>query len=225
MGQFESGRWIVLLLLYFVFFFLIVYGVVNAQAAMGTSERRTTLNDPGFQDRIQTFYDPRIQGKCEGKGFGRAMGLGGNIACWNLDIDENDYLSCNNISGCIWQNATLLFNISVFSASCGEYVNNSFYSISPNATPGTYCTSPGLAQEDLCKTFKCDWINQSELAQQAIALNTKNPITIWQTIGFVAGFRADIGLLGYTWIFSFLFFWIPFVMLIWSIYMSLPIIH
>lgn len=198
--------------------------MLNAQALIGTSERRVSINDPGFQDRIQTFYDPRIQGKCQGKGMGRAMSWDGHIACWNLNIDNNDYASCNAISGCAWKNATLWFNLTVYAPKCENYVNKTHYAIITNESSEYCSTSSGLANERLCNTFKCDWINQSELAQMTFS-QTNSATSIWQTVGYVVTFRADIGLLGYSWIFSFIFFWIPFIMFIWSIYMALPVIH
>lgn len=58
---------------------------------------------------------------------------------------------------------------------------------------------------------------------------TGNLNTIFDTLGFITGFGAtniDLGVpSGYVWIFSFLFFWIPFFMLAWSIYMALPFAH
>jgi len=58
---------------------------------------------------------------------------------------------------------------------------------------------------------------------------SQNLGSIFDTLGFITGFGAtSIGLgipSGYIWIFSFLFFWIPFFMLAWAIYMALPFIH
>lgn len=53
--------------------------------------------------------------------------------------------------------------------------------------------------------------------------------TVYDTLGVLSGFGAGkVGLgvpVGYVWIFSFIFFYIPLFMLLWSIYMALPVLH
>lgn len=49
---------------------------------------------------------------------------------------------------------------------------------------------------------------------------------IRDSIGVMTGFNAQIGLPGtYQFIFSFIFFWIPLMMLLWALYMALPFLH
>lgn len=217
MGEFKSGGWIVGLLIYFFLFFLLLQSAINARAEYVNSDTsRIYINDPGFQDKGNSLFNTE---RCGGKGT--AMTVLGGIPCKNLDVD--DEITCNSFNGCTWSNETSLFNITVKDAGCRGYINLSHYDLNYK-TRSTYCSN--LDNESLCEAFRCVWLNQTTLAQQQIYLEDSGKIaTFWETIKFVATFRADIGLGIFTFVFSFLFFYVPLVMMIWAIYMALPFLH
>ena len=73
-----------------------------------------------------------------------------------------------------------------------------------------------------------DLVNTS-VNTSAAAADTGSWSSFWDTISFMTGIGAEdveIGLPGaYQYIFSFLFFWIELVMLIWAGWMALPFFH
>lgn len=58
---------------------------------------------------------------------------------------------------------------------------------------------------------------------------TANMGSIFDSLGFLTGFGAhsvDYGIpSGWVYVFALILFWIPFFMLLWSIYMALPFMH
>lgn len=197
--------------------------ITNSKAVLGYTDDRISHNEPGFIERGNLYIDGTADGICTGSGGGRAMNFLGNILCTRLNIME-DMNTCNNISGCEWQAETNLFNITISDAGCGGIVNKTYYNITGGINQ--YCDSYGLQDEGLCNVFRCDWINETELASTGVNdLETRSVSSIWETIKFIALFRADIGLGAFNFIFAFIFFYIPFVMLLWSIYMALPFMH
>lgn len=195
-----------------------MHSILNARAEYVTSDtNRITINEPGFIERGQSLYATAI---CGGKG--KAMTILGNIPCKELDVNEDEN-TCNSITDCTWQNETNLFNVTIRSAFCSGYVNLTHYSLN-DTTRSTYCYE--LNNESSCDVFRCVWLNQTTLAEQQVDLDdTGKLVTIWETIKFMASFRADIGLGTFSFIFSFLFFYVPLVMLVWALYMAIPILH
>lgn len=218
MGEFESGKWIIGILIYFVIFFTLTLSVVNARAIDPSSDQsRVSINDPGFQE-FNNAYDNAY---CTGVGVGSIVS--DIIPCKRLDVEEEETI-CNEIAGCEWYNATTLFNITVLSAGCFSNVNLTHYNIN-GSNRRNYCDY--LNNESICKTFKCTWTNQTTMFTSDISVSqgTNNLIGIWDTIKFVTTFRAELGLGTFTFLYSFIFFYIPFIMLIWALYMALPVLH
>ena len=126
MGQFESGNWIVILLIYFTIFFVVTYCVV-AGMTENSANSGVSYSDPGYGS-----------------------------------VPTNDHAI--------------------------GMVNQSSVSTS----------SPGMSD----------------------VLTTLSVITNVGSGSYQLGIDS-----AWTWLFSFLFFYIPFFMLLWAIYMALPIIH
>ena len=223
MGEFTSGKWIIGLLIYFFVFFIVMWSVLNAQAAIGETtpaNNRVEINDPGFQDRLNSFD---LGARCSGKSS--AVTFLDNVLCKDLNVHEHEP-TCNNVTGCIWKNGTSLFNITIIDAGCTGNMNKTFYNVPDKISSSSFCETSTFSTEELCKTMDCTWVNESQLAlRQVDPLDKNSLVTMWQTIKFVATFRADLGLGGFTFIFSFMFFWIEFVMLIWALYMAIPWLH
>lgn len=215
MGDFQSGKWIVGLLIYFFFFFVLIFSLLNAQSVIAPQSEVITVNDPGFQERGNDFL---ASDYCSGTS--NAMNIFGIIPCKSLDIEQEE--TCNGVEGCRWQNATLLFNITISDAVCTDNLNLSYY----NLSGGRAAVCDNISSQYLCDLIQCTWTNQADMIQEPVSLgDTTQLTTVWDTIKFIALFRADIGLGTFTFLFSFLFFYVPFIMLIWSLYMAIPFFH
>jgi len=224
MGEFAAGTWIVGLVIYFFLMFLIVQSAINVQGYYNLLEFDANVTDPGFQNKTNLYFLDDLNGQCRGKGGGRAMNFLQNIQCSQLKLDDYDFNACNNISGCYWENVTEIFGFEILPAGCSGMVNKSYYNITGGLNQ--YCQSSGLQEEGLCYTFKCDWIDIQTLNEEALdPLSTSSVTSLWTSIKFMATFRFDFGAGNFNWIFITLFFWLPSLMLLFSIYMALPFLH
>jgi hypothetical protein len=206
MGEFSSGRWIVGLSLYFFTFFLIVYSFLGGAEAMNASETTTPkidttgiyADEPGFSSLNN---QPYLQyGECTGRP---------NYFCSSIGFDDNLSCSLPAYPGCYWHTNILGEEgcVGVFEGICEDYSDDRNCTM-VGCTWSNY-TSTGAAQVQGVTNTGFDWSS------------------IKDTIGVMAGgMNADIGL-PWRWAFvgSFLFFWLPFFMLSWSIYMALPFLH
>jgi hypothetical protein len=75
----------------------------------------------------------------------------------------------------------------------------------------------------------CTWTNFTSLgAGQSSGVTSDNFdwSVVKNTIGFMAGFSFDAGIpSGWHFLFSFIFIWLPFFMLMWAVYMAIPFMH
>lgn len=194
-----------------------MFSLLNAQAAIAPGSSTIELNDPGFQTHGNEYL---AADGCTGKG--KAMTVFGNIPCNRLDVG-NDEDTCNTVEGCQWQNRTAFFNLTVFEAECELSVNLSHYSLE-GTSKSNYCET--FTNESYCDIFECVWADYNTLATDQVNLiETGKVVTIWETVKFMAGFQVDLNLGTFNFLFVFLFFYLPFVMLIWSMYMALPFFH
>lgn len=214
MGSSKAGTWIIGILIYYVLFFLILTLIVNGKTEMlGSSDPNIRYTDPGFVDR----YKPNSQA-CVG--VGDVNYFAGTILCSNLDGLNN--VTCPKIKDCEWKNATSIFDITIIRSGCENEVNTTYYGI----TGSDYCKASGLQNRDMCRTFKCNWVNTSDISSQQQDTITKNSMaSIFEVIGWVLVFDVNLGLGSFTWIFSILFFYVEFVCLLIAIYYSIPFIH
>jgi len=220
MGESKSMVVILGILVYFILFFLIVQGSLNSARYYGVDDGSISINDPGFQEKFQAFDE--TGGICRGGGRTGVIGNFNRVLCHRLDVFEDED-TCNDIPGCTWANETSLFGFAIRPARCEGKVNTSEINI--NATRSTYCeNSPALQESINCSIFQCNWVNQTQLAEEFIE-DQQSFTNVWQTVKFVAFFRAELGMGGFTWIFSMIFFWLPLVALILAIYFALPFLH
>jgi len=220
MGQFEAGKWIIGIVVYYFFLFIILSMTSSMIREIGVHDRMLNYTDVGFFNKSNEFFN-NPDGICRGRG--NSMNFLENILCNQLEVFEDEN-TCNNVSGCSWVNETDLFGIAVSPAGCSGVVNKSAYNISGGIR--NYCSSPGLQDQGTCEMFKCPWIDRQQLAEeQADSINSNNLNTFWDSIKFIVTFRANFGLGSYNWLISFLLFYIPMLMLLWCIYMALPFLH
>ena len=195
MGEFESGKWIVGLLLYFFMFFVLVFSFVAAADDLGLDHQVST-NDPGFANN-QIL--PNVLGFCEGNKF---------LSCSSMVVTNATNPTCDSFVGCEWEPNPFFGD-----PRCQGILETQ-----------ESCSRQG--DQTRCFIVGCDWIQTDG---EGLSLDTDNGVTLntfTASIGVMTGFRADIGVPGnYRWIFSFLFFYIPFIMLLWSLYMAIPFIH
>ena len=195
MGQFSSGNWIVALSLYFFIFFTIVYSLVNAANAVGLDSSILEFDDPGFIE-----IDPLTanQGTCSGILSG---------ACSEIPFPSSE--QC--------ESASLLCSFSQQNDIC-----TGFHFI-------TNCAERPIGFEQLnitrCQALGCIFTPEDVI--DSIDPNKQASIgAIKDTFTLMTGFNAEIGLpVSVRFIYGFLFFWVPFFMLLFSMYMALPYIH
>lgn len=221
MGNFNSGRWIVILLVYFFLFFVAVHSVLNAQAAIGVSDNRVSISDPGFKTAVGNQING--EGACTGKT--NVVSTFGLIGCKKLDIEEEFF--CDQISDCLWQNGTSIFNLTVVNRGCFGTVNATAFNLPPTQKRSTFCDDLNnytAIDDNVCSTFGCTWLNQTELAQSYDSDNSI--VTLWETTKFMLGFNVELGIdARFNFMFAFLFVWLPILMLLIAIYFALPFAH
>jgi len=222
MGEFESGKWIIGLLIYFFIFFLIMVSVVNMVHHYNYAiNQNINYTNPGFLDKNNFFSNER----CEGTS--KSMNFAGTIKCKKLIDVDNETCGVNStdgIQGCTWENESNILGIWYRASFCGGNVNKTYYNITSSRRQ--FCEeATGIQTEALCEIFGCTWVNESLMAELSVTNGEQQVVTLWSTVKYMVSFRADIGLGQWNFIFIFIFFYIPFIMLLFAIYMALPVIH
>lgn len=156
-------------------------------------------NEVGIDATGVTFVDPGFQNQqpIDGsKCVGTITPFCGSIPASTMDIDR-----CNSIPGCTFSVNRVRCEGQHGVEDCGTVTNST-----------------------LCLMVGCTIVSGNTPVTE---INSGSSIgTIRETVSFITGFRADLGLPpAFQFIFSFMFFWIPFFIFIWAIYMALPIIH
>ena len=197
MGEFNAGTWIVGLCLYFFVFFIVVFSMVNALAETGEYNSGISVHDPGFSSSSNIPFAQ--SGVCKGRPHYLCSSFGSINGIDNAT-------ACNSYQGCYW-GANVFKDDSckgVFIGSCDDYTNGTICSV-VGCTWSDF-TGLGATSNNLAVTF--DWG------------------VVKDTVGFMTGFDANLGAPSWLqFIISFPLFWLPFFMLLWSIYMALPFLH
>lgn len=196
MGQFSAGRWVVGLVLYFIMFFAVVFTFSNGAQSMGRPITGVAVADPGFSTPSNQPFAQ--QNTCSGTPY---------YFCSSTKID-NDTL-CNGIPGCYF-NFNPIFQTTpycagVITTACERFVN-----------------------QGNCTLVGCTWTDfTSPQGSGTVAITTTfDWSAVKNTILIMSGFQATIGIpLIALFIVNVFLFWIPFFMLLWSLYMALPFIN
>ena len=201
-------RAIVILLIYFIILFTIFSFVTNLNSDL-------KFSSAGFKGVDQLRQQ------------GGACGYPRETATewfWKTNSCRHTYAEteadCLSIAGC---NVTTSFLNNQF---CEGDINVSYYH---NGTDigDNICDASGLDNdENTCRLIGCTWTEFSGLTDQELSQYAKpSTSNILKTVGFLGGMNADLGLSGiwYT-LFSFIFFYLPFVILIGAIYSLIPFI-
>lgn len=151
------------------------------------------------------------------------VGFGNDWDCYRADIDNN--VTCNNLEGCTWQNGSYWLGIFYDEPHCSGYLNTSYYGCGDNLEQCCRESSQFQESKYLCEAVGCNWYNISQYNTIGES-SFSSPSRIWESIKFMTGFSADFSLGSeFSWIVSFVLFWIPFLAMLWAIYMSIPVIH
>lgn len=153
-----------------------------------------SVRDPGFQTELNPYTEG---GECaSGWTYGSAF-------CSWTNANSNE--SCSYIPGCTWDgtDCTGIPNLLAYGGECSPLMN-----------------------ETLCRLLDCPFITYNSETGFSSSYDEENDIsTIKATFGIMTGFEADTGIpSAFNFIFSFIFFWIPFIMFIWAIYMVIPLV-
>jgi len=202
MGQFESGKWVIGLSLYFFVFFLIMTSVINTSDELNIDRGDLYVADSGFQ----TVLTPFDSGTCVGKISRFKLNY-----CSSYDsLDSNG--TCSLIDGCTWSEGWF-----------SEYCEGN---PSPSVIPTTDCSY--ISNQTICEVLEndgCTWLDKTDIETIDPSQSYSNGGLV-TSIKFLFGFNARLGIPAtYRFIIIFLFFWIPFMALLWAIYMSAPFLH
>lgn len=208
MGEFSAGRWIVGLSIYFFTVFILCFATVGAASYYKTDSQGIYANDPGFMTAQNLPYAQN--GFCDGTPYGLCsyMELDNPITCASFANFNTSLFSLGGTGffeqpGCYWDNTTNICRGTMFAATCAGNFSDS---------------------AQLCTTAGCTWSNYT--ATTGVVGDTFDWVRIKSSIGFMFGFSFGIGIPpGWHFIFSFVFVWLPFFMMIWAVFMALPFIH
>lgn len=196
MGQFRSGSWAVGLLLYFFGFFILVNSYVQGASDYGLDTTNIYASDAGFSTPTNQPFAQ--QGQCTGRAY---------YFCNSAGIDNQTVCEQFIGNGCYWSEGF-------------------FSEPSCRGVFETACTN--IDDESTCRLFDCTWSDFSS----ATGAGTISPSSsfdwsvVKNTMLVMTGFNASIGIpASIAFIFGFIFFWIPFFMLLWALYMALPFLH
>ena len=225
MGEFNAGKTCLWIVIYFFVFFTVVYSMIQTDDYYETDNDLST-RDVGFLRRSDPF---NTDGYCDKPHFDIPFIT--SVFEENLFpcgyIRANDVYTCEYFNNCNWTNITtfLFFNYET-DYFCDGYVNLTQLGFE-RTTIQHICTLTGLQNRTACETFGCTWYDYSELGTDVSGQSGSYSIkSISDTVLFVTGFKADLGVPNqYLWIYSFIFFWIPLVLLIISLYFALPFLH
>lgn len=246
MGQFEAGKWIIGLLVYFFIFYMFMMTVVASKTQVsGTFDTNVQYTNPGFLSQGQ-FYNN--EGYCTNP---VSMTLIHEFLTDGYYIPCNQFTTmgtCNNMENCNWTNAT--YFVFWHSPICGCLddgdftsrcmVNVSYYNfplanitVSQNdgydfyynkTSEQKFCElSSYLANEDTCQLFGCSWIKFSDTPD--VSKDKGNGALFWEATKWVLTFNVNLGLGPWNFVFYFIFFWVELIALLWAIYMALPFLH
>lgn len=138
------------------------------------------------------------------------------IYCYKLlGVDINE--SCTNVSGCEWKSGFF----GLFEEYCQGYVNVTVYGIN-DSSPETVCASSFLQTKPKCDMFLCDWENASEYLT---ASGSTPSVGFFRQMWQILTFNLDFDIGAYRYLLVFIFSFLPFIIFLWGIYMSIPLIH
>jgi hypothetical protein len=88
-------------------------------------------------------------------------------------------------------------------------------------------TCEAIQTQGLCEVVSCTWSDFTSIGSGTVALDQSfDWSAVKNTLLLMTGFDAQLGIPGgFAFIGNFIFFWLPFFMLLWSVYMALPFIH
>jgi hypothetical protein len=202
LGDFSAGRWIVGLAIYFFAVFIVCFASVGASEYYGIDNQGVYANDPGFMNSQNIPYAQN--GFCEGIPYGlcRYLEADNEITCLTFANFNSSVLFIDQ-PGCYWDtNASMCYG-TMFAANCES-------NFSSNA--------------QLCTMAGCTWTNFTSAS--GVVGETFDWGKIKDSIGFMFGFSFGVGIpAGWHFIFSFIFVWLPFFMMLWAVYMAVPFLH
>lgn len=192
MGEFQAGKWLIGLFIYFSIFFVITYVTISAQLDVGVVPDMET-DDPGFLSQANLAY----------QAGGYCTGYVPEAFCSALTLPSRDNNTCIMLSeyGCSW-----------FGTFCSGALSINFCRANMNRT--------------VCEALECEYTNVKDSDSYKYEGDFTQDTKVLATLGAMSGFSPDLGIpSSWNWLFALIFFWIPSIMLLWSIYMSLPVIH
>lgn len=135
------------------------------------------------------------QGECKGRPF---------YFCSSPGFDNET--QCNQFSGCYW--------------------DDGFFS-GPSCHGVAEFSCSDISNETTCLVWDCTWSDFTNIGNGQVRPDSGfDWSAVKDTMLIMSGFDASIGVpASVAFITGFLFFWLPFFMLLWSIYMALPFLH
>lgn len=248
-GSFGAGKWLIVLVIYFMFFILSVNSVQNLVNADNlNSDISLEINNYDFSGILGNSYcsNPRFSyDPATGEKEEYPKAFTDRLRC-EESIGVLDQSTCDIIEGCTWENVTSGFwfwettesascigdinataygievTTSIFRPRVAAHNNTGIYAANTPFLDPTPCTHPEvLTNKTKCDLFSCSWEDIN------IQSSYTEPSRVLDTVGDLFTFRYDFGFDNdnYNYILNILTFVIPLLMLIVSIYYMLPFAH
>jgi hypothetical protein len=193
MGQYESGKTIIFLSIYFIALIFILSIVQVALTSMGIPYSFVTSDDEsqllGFVQQDSLCTHPRTFTTSDGSQETISQYQKNSASCQWTD-GSYDALACDSIVGCTWQNATTSFFFFEREASCEGSITLTNYSQFTNQTTAYFKTPQSTHENDTI------YIVRGHIPQY-VSPQTQNVI---QDICLLADSQTSCDMLGCTWV-------------------------
>lgn len=219
-GSSTAGRWILSLVIYFFAFIIIV--TYASQLGDGVTYSGDDLINKSLASVSSgVCSEPRLFYNSDGTKR-EVSGSSSRIAsCWATEGFIYDDV-CNSIEGCTWEEANpvycFFFTCSTNNTICSGSINLTYYGSNSSdlSSRNSICSISGLqGNRNACESFGCTYYSSYSEIPTGIR---ENKDSILETVADLVSFRADIGIpQSYNYLFSFIFFYLPFLGLVLSI--------
>lgn len=137
-----------------------------------------------------------------------------------LTTSMMDNETCNSVTGCEWHEAGFLTR-----SGCSGDVNATALGIN-DTDQFTVCRSDYLDTDQFtCYIFGCQWSNTTSQGNNIGISSSYSSTTFLYQIGQFATFNVDFDIGVFKYLVVFILVYIPFFMLLFALYMSMPFIN
>ncbi|MGM0495433.1 MAG: hypothetical protein ACQERX_02100 [Bacillota bacterium] len=235
MASSGAGKWIIGILVYFFIFITLVTYASNFDTDVTYSgEEVINKSIDEFESECYTPDEGREYIYIsDGVLFGDTLNDDSDVRCEYTKgmADEN---LCNLIEGCNWANITYdegfwFWEEDLTRYQCNGSVNTTYFNNGEVfSEDNSLCLMSNLSDSELqCRLFGCEWFETGKGEKEFGVTKAWGELnSMWDTMIGLFVFDVDLGIPEeYQGMFIFVFFYIPFFILLLAIYLILPFVH